>query len=129
MDVGEMQLGPTHAAGLSQEELEQMRWYYRTEDPTPWNYSMLVLACLVLVIGLSLLGTNIRNNRNRKTRAREKQREKAYPQSCSEPSKDSEDLNNVKEGFLSEEPTPDRVIELKEKQLTGVNEESTEADV
>ncbi|XP_007661698.1 organic solute transporter subunit beta [Ornithorhynchus anatinus] len=124
-----MPLGPTPASGRSPEELEQLWWYYRTEDPTPWNYSMLVLSCLVLVLGLSLLGTNIRNKRIRKTRAREKQLAEAYSQSCSKPLKDSEDLNSIKDGFLSEEPTAGQTIELKERQFTDVKEESTEADV
>ncbi|XP_026565207.1 organic solute transporter subunit beta [Pseudonaja textilis] len=46
--------------------LQEMLWFFRREDPSAWNYSILVLSVLVLLIGVVLLGANIRANRNQK---------------------------------------------------------------
>ncbi|KAM3828295.1 organic solute transporter subunit beta [Vipera latastei] len=51
---------------LSPEMLQEMLWLFRREDPSAWNYSILGLSVLVLLIGVVLLGANIRANRNQK---------------------------------------------------------------
>ncbi|NXI53928.1 OSTB protein, partial [Chloroceryle aenea] len=52
--------------GVSQEELEQLLWFFRREDPLTWNYSILVLSFVALSLGLLLLAMNIARNRKRK---------------------------------------------------------------
>jgi len=51
---------------MSPEMLQEMLWFFRREDPSAWNYCILGLSFLVLLIGVVLLGANIRANRNRK---------------------------------------------------------------
>ncbi|ETE67833.1 Organic solute transporter subunit beta [Ophiophagus hannah] len=48
---------------VSPEMLQELLWFFRREDPSAWNYSILVLSVLVLLIGVVLLGANIRANR------------------------------------------------------------------
>ncbi|KAJ7309525.1 hypothetical protein JRQ81_007571 [Phrynocephalus forsythii] len=48
------------------EMLQELLWLFREEDPSTWNYCILGLSCLVLVIGFFLLGSNIKANRSRK---------------------------------------------------------------
>ncbi|KAM4829534.1 organic solute transporter subunit beta isoform 2-T2 [Thomomys bottae] len=57
---------------VSQEVLEEMVWFFRVEDASPWNYSMLVLAALVVVISTFLLVRNIRAHRQGKRQPRDK---------------------------------------------------------
>ncbi|XP_070618204.1 organic solute transporter subunit beta [Erythrolamprus reginae] len=51
---------------ISPEMLQEMLWLFRREDPSAWNYSILGLSILVLLIGVVLLGANIRANRKQK---------------------------------------------------------------
>ncbi|KAM6426269.1 organic solute transporter subunit beta [Liasis olivaceus] len=48
------------------EVLQEALWFYRREDPSAWNYCILGLSFLVLLIGVVLLGANIKANRNHK---------------------------------------------------------------
>ncbi|NXG74673.1 OSTB protein, partial [Baryphthengus martii] len=52
--------------GISQEELEELLWFFRREDPSTWNYSILALSFVALILGLVLLAINISRNRKRK---------------------------------------------------------------
>ncbi|XP_030045618.1 organic solute transporter subunit beta [Microcaecilia unicolor] len=52
--------------GMSEEELQQLLWIYRTQDPSAWNYSMLAISLAGLFLGLLILGMNIMANRNQK---------------------------------------------------------------
>ncbi|KFQ22122.1 Organic solute transporter subunit beta, partial [Merops nubicus] len=54
------------ALGIDREELEELLWFFRREDPSRWNYSILALSSLALVLGLLLLAVNITRNRKRK---------------------------------------------------------------
>ncbi|KFO79275.1 Organic solute transporter subunit beta, partial [Cuculus canorus] len=56
----------TLALSVDQEELEELLWFFRTEDPTAWNYSVLVLSFVAMIVGLLLLAINIVRNRKRK---------------------------------------------------------------
>ncbi|NXS64290.1 OSTB protein, partial [Brachypteracias leptosomus] len=56
----------TLALGISQEELEELLWFFRREDPAAWNYSILALSFITLVLGLLLLAINVARNRKRK---------------------------------------------------------------
>ncbi|NXH15759.1 OSTB protein, partial [Bucco capensis] len=56
----------TAALGMEQAELEELLWFFRREDPSTWNYSILAFSFLALILGLLLLGINISRNRKRK---------------------------------------------------------------
>ncbi|NXY55013.1 OSTB protein, partial [Callaeas wilsoni] len=53
--------------GLELEQLEELLWFFRREDPSTWNYSVLALSLVTLILGLVLLTINIVRNRKRKT--------------------------------------------------------------
>lgn len=52
--------------GMSPAQLTQLLWFFREEDPTLWNYSIIALALVALLCGLLVLGFNIMANRSRK---------------------------------------------------------------
>ncbi|KFV55288.1 Organic solute transporter subunit beta, partial [Tyto alba] len=56
----------TLALGINQEELEELLWFFRREDQSTWNYSILVLSFVAMILGLLLLAINIVRNRKRK---------------------------------------------------------------
>ncbi|KFQ63872.1 Organic solute transporter subunit beta, partial [Pelecanus crispus] len=56
----------TLALGIDQEQLEELLWFFRREDPSAWNYSILVLSFVAMILGLFLLAVNIVRNRKRK---------------------------------------------------------------
>ncbi|NXF28855.1 OSTB protein, partial [Nyctibius bracteatus] len=56
----------TLALGMDQEELEELLWFFRREDPSTWNYSILALSFVAMILGLLLLAINIVRNRKRK---------------------------------------------------------------
>ncbi|NXD08006.1 OSTB protein, partial [Nothocercus nigrocapillus] len=53
--------------GLPPGQLEELLWFFRREDPSTWNYTVLALSFVVLFVGLFLLAINIVRNRKRKT--------------------------------------------------------------
>ncbi|XP_042680286.1 organic solute transporter subunit beta isoform X1 [Centrocercus urophasianus] len=59
-----------YSAGLlldmEPEKLEELLWFFRREDPSPWNYSILALSFVVTILGFVLLSINISRNRKRK---------------------------------------------------------------
>ncbi|NXP14974.1 OSTB protein, partial [Thinocorus orbignyianus] len=52
--------------GMSQGELEDLLWFFRREDPSAWNYSVLAISLVAMILGLLLLSINIVRNRKRK---------------------------------------------------------------
>uniref|UniRef100_A0A452GY37 Ricin B lectin domain-containing protein n=1 Tax=Gopherus agassizii TaxID=38772 RepID=A0A452GY37_9SAUR len=62
----EVEGNPTAGMPMSQEQLQEMVWFFRRGDSSTWNYSILVLSFVVLFLGLLLLGINIMANRTRK---------------------------------------------------------------
>ncbi|NWU06387.1 OSTB protein, partial [Cephalopterus ornatus] len=52
--------------GMNQEQLEELLWFFRREDPSAWNYSVLALSLATFILGLVLLTVNIVRNRKRK---------------------------------------------------------------
>ncbi|NXT47871.1 OSTB protein, partial [Pluvianellus socialis] len=56
----------TLALGIDQVELEELLWFFRREDPSAWNYSILALSFVAMILGLVLLSINIVRNRKRK---------------------------------------------------------------
>lgn len=63
MDFSEDVTGAPPGTLVPQELLEEMLWFYRVEDATPWNASMLALVAVVVVISFVLLGRSIQANR------------------------------------------------------------------
>ncbi|NXJ75986.1 OSTB protein, partial [Trogon melanurus] len=57
----------TLALGIDQQQLEELLWFFRREDPSTWNYSVLALSFVAMILGLLLLTINIVRNRKRKT--------------------------------------------------------------
>ncbi|NXD78555.1 OSTB protein, partial [Halcyon senegalensis] len=55
--------------GVDQEELENLLWFFRREDPSTWNYSIIALSFVALSLGLLLLAINVTRNRKRKIHA------------------------------------------------------------
>ncbi|NXF97201.1 OSTB protein, partial [Eubucco bourcierii] len=64
--VYEHTTGAQQVLGMDQEELEGLLWFFRREDPSPWNYSILALSSMAMILGLVLLTINISRNRKRK---------------------------------------------------------------
>ncbi|KFQ16137.1 Organic solute transporter subunit beta, partial [Leptosomus discolor] len=56
----------TLALGIDQEELEELLWFFRREDPSTWNYTVLALSFMAMILGLLLLAVNVVRNRKRK---------------------------------------------------------------
>ncbi|XP_074012463.1 organic solute transporter subunit beta [Numenius arquata] len=56
----------TLALGIDEVELEELLWFFRREDPSTWNYSILALSFVAMILGLLLLTINIVRNRKRK---------------------------------------------------------------
>ncbi|XP_027735007.1 organic solute transporter subunit beta [Empidonax traillii] len=52
--------------GMDQQQLEELLWFFRREDPSTWNYSVLALSLATFILGLVLLTINIVRNRKRK---------------------------------------------------------------
>ncbi|KFO97836.1 Organic solute transporter subunit beta, partial [Calypte anna] len=52
--------------GMAQEELEELLWFFRREDASAWNYSVLALSFVAMTLGLVLLAIDIVQNRKRK---------------------------------------------------------------
>lgn len=49
-----------------EEQMNNIRWFYRTEDPSAWNYSILALSLVGLLLGVFILARNMITNRKRK---------------------------------------------------------------
>ncbi|XP_028362157.2 organic solute transporter subunit beta [Phyllostomus discolor] len=81
--------------------LEEMLWFFRVEDASPWNISILVLVGVVVVISIVLLGRNIKARRKQKKLPPAKQTPEALAETRT---KDDNSVNIVRETLLSEKP-------------------------
>ncbi|XP_006831596.1 PREDICTED: organic solute transporter subunit beta [Chrysochloris asiatica] len=120
MSHSEGAAGALAGTPVPQELLEEMLWAFRVEDASPWNYAMLVLASVVVVISAVLLGRSIQANRNQKMLPPEKQTPAVlYLTEAS--NKDDNTVNTQRETLLSENPNLAQVeIELKENDVPSV---------
>ncbi|XP_020028464.1 organic solute transporter subunit beta [Castor canadensis] len=117
MDHREEALRVEASTVVSKELLEEMVWFFRVEDASPWNYSMFALAAVVVVISMVLLGRNIQAKRNRKMQLQEKE----TPEVHSLDDVGIKENNSLKETLISEKPNVDQVgTELKEKRVSLV---------
>ncbi|NXR06298.1 OSTB protein, partial [Semnornis frantzii] len=64
--VYEHATGAQQVLAMDREELEELLWFFRREDPSPWNYSILALSSMAMILGLVLLTINVSRNRKRK---------------------------------------------------------------
>ncbi|XP_055292642.1 organic solute transporter subunit beta [Moschus berezovskii] len=104
MNYSEELTGAPLITEVPQELLEEMLWFFRVEDATPWNSSMFALAALVVIVSSILLGRNIQANRNQKKLPPEKQTPEV--QYLAEGgNKDDNNLTILTETLLSEKPT------------------------
>ncbi|KAL6092635.1 hypothetical protein STEG23_006437 [Scotinomys teguina] len=107
--------GAAASPEVPQELLEEMIWFFRVEDAAPWNYSILVLAVVVVVISMVLLRRSILANRNRKKQPQDKETPQVLHLDDSR-MKESSNLSNLRETLISEEPhLPPEGTELNEK--------------
>ncbi|XP_055983529.1 organic solute transporter subunit beta [Sorex fumeus] len=106
MGYSEGHTGALASIEVPQELLEEMAWRFRVEDASPWNYSMFVLATLVVLLSAFLLRRNIQARRNQKLQTAEKTKQTVELQDTTEARiKDDNSLNMVTETLLSEKPS------------------------
>ncbi|XP_029807365.1 organic solute transporter subunit beta [Suricata suricatta] len=108
---------------VPQELLEEMAWFFRVEDATPWNYSIFALVVVVVVISIVLLRRSIQANRNQKM-LRKNKPETQTPelQDLTEAgAREDNNVNMLRETLLSEKQNLAQVeIELKEREMPRV---------
>ncbi|KAF4083016.1 hypothetical protein AMELA_G00135210 [Ameiurus melas] len=64
---------------MTEEEREYLRWYYRTEDATPWKFAMLGLSLVALLLGCVLCLMGMMSNKHRREIAKYKSAATASP--------------------------------------------------
>ncbi|KAI4889526.1 hypothetical protein NFI96_010730 [Prochilodus magdalenae] len=90
------QMGPS----LTPEQREYLKWYYRSEDPTPWVFGMLIFSFVGLLLGCVFLVMGMMGNRSRKKIAKYKAAAAATPPAKPEMEElqvithDKEDMNS-----------------------------------
>ncbi|KAI1889737.1 hypothetical protein AGOR_G00166020 [Albula goreensis] len=126
------------------EQQKYLKWYYRTEDPSPWKYAMLALSSGALMLGCLLFGMGSMANWNRKkisqykaaaeaqaARAEELQNMAVFKQASDAPSKHSPHDNkstpdNCETGELR---AGDIVLKWKDGNVSKLFADSPEDDV
>ncbi|KAG7327369.1 hypothetical protein KOW79_008975 [Hemibagrus wyckioides] len=64
---------------MTEEQREYLRWYYRTEDATPWKFAMLGLSLVALLLGCVLCVMGLMSNKHRRELAKYKTATAASP--------------------------------------------------
>ncbi|MCI4383297.1 hypothetical protein PGIGA_G00024850 [Pangasianodon gigas] len=64
---------------MTEEVREYLRWYYRTEDATPWKFAMLGLSLVALLFGCVLCVIGLMGNKHRREIAKYKAATAASP--------------------------------------------------
>lgn len=108
---------------VPQELLEEMLWFFRVEDASPWNYSIFALMAMVIVISMVLLGRSIQANKNQKKLGKNKRKEQTSEiQYLAEAgTKDNNNLNLLREASPSEKSDLAQAeIKLREKGVSLV---------
>ncbi|XP_060740427.1 solute carrier family 51 subunit beta [Tachysurus vachellii] len=70
---------PSTEDTMTEEQREYLRWYYRTEDATPWKFAMLGLSLVVLLMGCVLCIMGLMSNKHRREIAKYKTATAASP--------------------------------------------------
>ncbi|XP_040348920.1 organic solute transporter subunit beta [Herpailurus yagouaroundi] len=105
---------------VPQELLEEMLWFFRVEDASPWNYSIFALVGVVIVISIVLLRKSIQANRNQKTLRKNKPETTTLEvQDLAEAgAREDNNLNMLRETLLSEKQNLAQVeTELKGRKV------------
>ncbi|KAJ8340333.1 hypothetical protein SKAU_G00349660 [Synaphobranchus kaupii] len=129
---------------MNEEQRNYYRWYYRTEDSSPWKYAMLALSSGALLMGCLLFGMGSMANWNRKkigqykaaaaaqmARAEELQGMVVLKQACVTPSRHSQAnekpaLDNCEAGELR---AGDVVLKWKDGNVSTLYPDAPEEDV
>ncbi|XP_067411670.1 organic solute transporter subunit beta [Emydura macquarii macquarii] len=117
-------------------ELQEALWFFRREDSSTWNYSILALSFVVLFLGLLLLGINIVGNRHRKIILMHKQAAEAAKPAELETKppfvqlKEDSHLNPETQDLLAKEQRPGEVlVQWKDGNVTALYADKREEDV
>ncbi|XP_014943619.2 organic solute transporter subunit beta [Leopardus geoffroyi] len=105
---------------VPQELLEEMLWFFRVEDASPWNYSIFALVGVVIVISIVLLRKSIQANRNQKILRKNKPETTTLEvQDLAEAgAREDNNLNMLRETLLSEKQNLAQVeTELKGRKV------------
>ncbi|XP_046930903.1 organic solute transporter subunit beta [Lynx rufus] len=104
---------------VPQELLEEMLWFFRVEDASPWNYSIFALVGVVIVISIVLLRKSIQANRNQKILRKNKPETTLEVQDLAEAgAREDNNLNMLRETLLSEKQNLAQVeTELKGRKV------------
>ncbi|XP_059769007.1 organic solute transporter subunit beta [Balaenoptera ricei] len=117
MGYNEELTGTPPGTEVPQELLEEMLWFFRVEDATPWTGSMFALVVVVVVISIVFLGRNIQANRNQKRLPPEKQTPEVLYLAEAR-NKDDDNLTTLRETLLSEKPKLAQVeMEVKDSDV------------
>ncbi|XP_061038005.1 organic solute transporter subunit beta [Eubalaena glacialis] len=120
MGYNEELTGAPPGTEVPQELLEEMLWFFRVEDATPWTSSMFALVAVVVVISIVFLGRNIQANRNQKRLPPEKQTSEVLYLAEAR-NKDDNNLTILRETLLSEKPKLAQVeMEAKDSDVPPV---------
>ncbi|XP_014432106.1 organic solute transporter subunit beta isoform X2 [Pelodiscus sinensis] len=125
----------TRAVTISQEQLQALLWFYRREDMSTWNYSILALSIAVMFLGFLLLGINVMANRNRKIILYKQSADAEKP---SEPEakppfvhlKEDSNLNPLTQTLIPNQQRPGEVlVQWKDGNVTTLYSDKAEEDV
>uniref|UniRef100_A0A452U8T3 Solute carrier family 51 subunit beta n=1 Tax=Ursus maritimus TaxID=29073 RepID=A0A452U8T3_URSMA len=120
MDHSEGVIPAPASTAAPQELLEEMLWFFRVEDASPWNYSIFALVGVVGVISFVLLGRSIQANSKMQPYRIYKQTPEVQDEAEAE-TRDDNNLNILRETLLSEKHNLAQVeTELKEGDVPPV---------
>ncbi|KAH1184159.1 hypothetical protein KIL84_014775, partial [Mauremys mutica] len=129
----EVEGNPTPGMPMSQEQLQEMVWFFRTGDSSTWNYSILVLSLVVLFLGFLLLGINIMANRTRKIILVYEQAAKPAEPEAKPPFvdlKEDNNLNPLTQDLLLKGQRPGEVlVQWKDGNVTALYADKPEEDM
>ncbi|XP_066491414.1 organic solute transporter subunit beta [Tiliqua scincoides] len=121
--------------GMAPDIFQELLWFFRRDDPSSWNYCILGLSVVVLLIGLTLLGINIKANRNRHALALNPTKGDGSTQTDEAELKQAplslkEDLGPAAENLLPKAQNSGQVvIQWKDGNVTTLFAEAPEEDV
>ncbi|XP_072516983.1 uncharacterized protein [Salminus brasiliensis] len=100
---------------MTEEQREYLRWFYRTEDSTPWVFAMLALSFLALMLGCVLLVMGMMGNRNRRKIAKYKAASSAVSSPAKLELEELQVITHAKEvNNLHSAPTQDSHLDMNE---------------
>ncbi|KAK3533952.1 hypothetical protein QTP70_034940, partial [Hemibagrus guttatus] len=115
---------PATEDSMTEEQRDYLRWYYRTEDATPWKFAMLGLSLVALLLGCVLCVMGLMSNNHRREIAKYKTAIAASPTTAKVEMDELQIITVTKEDQDSDtDPTQD--IQLNSK---ATLEEVSETD-